>query len=123
MPTDTDPEMDKISGDGEKTRVPKPITNALNIINSKELFARINWLERQLNYRCSDEYSEELKALKALAIKLEDPATFSTYDEGSNLVRNSYLEDYKKAMQEPDKDAGKYSPVDFNGETYWLRRG
>ncbi|HJT51429.1 MAG TPA: hypothetical protein VJ734_05755 [Nitrosospira sp.] len=101
----------------------KPMTNTMNIINSKDLFARINWLEQQLNYRCSDGYSEELKALKALAINLEDSASFSTYDEGSHLIHDSYLEDYKKAMQEPDKDKGKYSPVDFNGETYWLRRG
>ena len=98
----------------------KPIANTANTINSKDLFARINWLEQQLNYRCSDEYSEELKALKALAINVEGTASVSTFAPGSELVRDSYLQEYR-AMEDPAKGNAQFSPVDFNGVTYWLR--
>ena len=46
---------------------PRQITNTDNTINSKDLLAHIHWLEEQLNYRCSDEDSEELKTLRAFA--------------------------------------------------------
>ncbi|SEO60041.1 hypothetical protein [Nitrosovibrio sp. Nv6] len=98
----------------------KSITNTANIINSKDLFARINWLEQQLNYRCSDEYSEELKALKVLMENVEAVATASTYEPGSDLVRDSYLEEYK-SMEEPGKGNARFNPVDFGGVVYWLR--
>jgi hypothetical protein len=97
-----------------------PITNSKDIINSKDLFTRINWLEQELNYRCSNEYSEELKVLQAFAKNVDTAASFSTY-EGSELVRNSYLEDYKKTLEGTDKEATRFTPVDFHGVIYWLR--
>ena len=98
----------------------KPISNTINRINSKDLFARINWLEQQLNYRCSDEYSEELKVLEVFARNVETDASVSTYERGSDLIRDSYLQEYK-ATEEAAQGNSRFSPVDFNGVTYWLR--
>jgi hypothetical protein len=104
----------------------RPITNTENIINSRDLFTRINWLEQQLNYRCSDEHSEELKALKAFAKNIEAVAVVSTYEPGTDLIRDNCLDEYAKATQASDtaKDTSRtaFSPVDFNGAIYWLRR-
>ena len=99
---------------------PKPITNTANIIKSKDLFARIKKLEQELNYRCSDEHSEELKTLKVFAENVEAVASASTYEPGSELVRDSYMEEYK-AMEEPSRGNARFSPVDFDGVSYWLR--
>ena len=57
--------------------VSRPITNTENIIHSKDLFMRINWLQQQLNYRCSDDYSAELKALNAFVRNIEAAASVS----------------------------------------------
>ncbi|SEL23975.1 hypothetical protein [Nitrosovibrio tenuis] len=103
---------------------PRRITNNDNIINSKDLLARIHWLEEQLNYRCSDEYSEELKTLRAFVENIEAVASVFTYERGSDLIRDSYLQEYIKAMEGSDAtDASglALSPVDFNGVVYWLR--
>ncbi len=102
-----------------------PITNTENIIHSKDLFTRINWLQQQLNYRCSDDYSAELKALNAFARNIEAAASVSTYDSGTDLIRDSYLEEYTKALEGSDTaNTAKraFTPVDFNGTAYWLRQ-
>jgi hypothetical protein len=104
----------------------RPITNTENIINSKDLFTRINWLEQQLNYRFSDEHSEELKTLNAFAKNIDAAASVSTYEPGTDLIRDNCLDEYAKAAQVSDtaKDTSRtaFSPVDFNGAIYWLRR-
>ena len=99
---------------------PKPITNTANIIKTKDLFARSKKLEQELNYRCSDEYSEELKPLKAFAENVEAVASASTYEPGSELIRDSYMEEYK-AMEARSLGNVGFSPVNFNGVSYWLR--
>lgn len=96
-----------------------PITNTANTIKSKDLFARIKWLEQELNYRCSDEYSEELKSLKVFVENVEAVASASTYEPGSDLVRDSYLQEYK--AMEPARGNTRFSPVDYDGIRYWLR--
>jgi hypothetical protein len=104
----------------------RAIINTENIITTKELFTRIKQLEQELNYHCSDEYSKELKALKILERNVEAAATVSTYEPGSDLVRDSYLAEYKKAVQTPqgmgNTDEVRFRPVDFGGITYWLRQ-
>jgi hypothetical protein len=101
------------------------IINTENIITTKELFTRIKRLEQELNYHCSDEYSKELKALKILERNVEAAATVSTYEPGSDLVRDSYLEEYKKAVSTlpgtTNTGEVRFRPVDFGGITYWLR--
>ena len=104
----------------------RAIINTENIITTKELFTRIKRLEQELNYHCSDEYSKELKELEILERNVEAAATVSTYEPGSDLVRDSYLEEYKKAVQTlPDMANTSevlFRPVDFGGITYWLRQ-
>lgn len=103
--------------------VSRPITNTENIIHSKDLFMRINWLQQQLNYRCSDEYSEELKALNTLARNIEAVASVSTYGSGTDLILDSYIEEYTKALEGSDTaNAARmaFTPVNFNGTSYWL---
>jgi len=99
---------------------PSRITNTDNTINSKDLLARIHWLEEQLNYRCSDEYSNELKTLRAFAENIETVASAFTYEPGSDLIRDSYLQEYLKATEGLD-GVEALSPVDFDGQVYWLR--
>ena len=103
----------------------KPITNTDNIINSRDLLTRISWLKQELNYRFSEEYSKELKVLNAFERNIDPVASFSTYAPGTNLIRDSYFEEYKKALGKRDTtDVSKaaFSPVDFNGMIYWLRQ-
>jgi hypothetical protein len=103
----------------------RAIVNTENIITTRELFARIKWLEQELNYHCSDEYSKELKALKILERNVEAAASVSTYEPGSDLVRDSYLEEYKKAVQMlpgMSNTEVRFRPVDFAGITFWLRQ-
>lgn len=104
----------------------RAIINTENIITTKELFTRIKRLEQELNYHCSDEYSKELKALEILERNVEAAATVSTYEPGSDLVRDSYLEEYKKAVPTLSRTANTsevlFRPVDFGGITYWLRQ-
>ena len=54
-----------------------PITNTADLIHTDDLFSRIKWLEQELNYRCSDEYSEELKALNVWTVGLDASASES----------------------------------------------
>lgn len=103
---------------------PRRVTNTDDTINSQDLLARIHWLEEQLNYRCSDEYSEELKELRAFAGNIEAVASVFTYEQGADLIRDSYLQEYIKATKGSDAvDASRsaLSPVDFDGQIYWLR--
>ena len=103
----------------------EPIINTDNIINSRHLLIRISWLKQKLNYRFSEEYSEELKALNAFERNIDAVASFSTYAPGADLIRDSYFEVYKKSLGEQDTaDISKaaFSPVDFNGVIYWLRQ-
>lgn len=104
----------------------RPIVNTANIITIRELLTRSKRLEQELNYHCSDEYSKELKALEILERNVEAVASVSTYEPGSDLVRDSYLEEYKKAVRMPlgtaNTDEVRFRPVDFDGVTYWLRQ-
>ncbi|MDQ3186398.1 MAG: hypothetical protein M3Q16_08120 [Pseudomonadota bacterium] len=103
----------------------KPIANMQNIINSGELFARVKWLEQELNYRCSDEYSAELKALKSFVENIQANASASTYEPGVDLIRDSCFQEYITALERSDTAAtpkAAFSPVDFNGVIYWLRQ-
>lgn len=104
----------------------RPIDTTHNIINSRDLFARVKWLEQELNYRCSDEYSQELKALKSFVENIQANASASTYEPGTDLIRDSYFQEYAKAKEESetaDARRAAFSPVDFNGVIYWIRHG
>jgi hypothetical protein len=98
-----------------------PITNTADLIHTDDLFSRIKWLEQELNYRCSDDYSEELKALKSLARTVETTTSERTYQRSAELIRDSYLPEYRKGLDEAARANTKFSSVDFDGVTYWLR--
>lgn len=103
----------------------KPITNTASIINSGDLRTRISWLKQALNYRFSEEYSKELKVLNAFERNIAPVASFSTYAPGTDLIRDSYFEEYKKTVEEQnttDVSKAAFSPIDFNGVIYWLRQ-
>lgn len=94
-----------------------PITDSNEIIRSTDLFTRINWLRQALNYRFSKAYAKELEALQAFRKNVEAVSSASTYNPGADLVRDSHLEEYKKAVG----GNSEYSRVDFGGVIYWLR--
>jgi hypothetical protein len=99
------------------------MSNTDNVINTKALLARVNWLEQALNYRCSDEYSEELKKLRELAEQVEAVASPTAYEEGSDLIRDGYLQQYMKAIESADPESISgltFSPINFDGAVYWL---
>ena len=98
-----------------------PITNTADQRHTDDLFSRIKWLEQELNYRCTDEYSEELKALKSLARTIETTTSEQTYQRSAELIRDSYLAEYRKDLDETARANVKFSSVDFDGVTYWLR--
>ena len=103
----------------------KPITTTESIINTADLRTRISWLKQALNYRFSEEYSKELKALNAFERNIEPVASFSTYAPGADLIRDSDFEEYKKTRDEQnttDVSRTAFSPIDFNGVIYWLRQ-
>lgn len=125
------------------------ITNSENVIDSRDVIARINYLESEREsaenpdeWDDSDE-GQELKALKALADEASGSADW-TYDwtYGETLIRDSYFEDYARELAEDigaiPKDLGwpcnhidwegatnalkmDYFSVEFDGVEYWIR--
>lgn len=116
----------------------REISNNDDIIDSREVIERIEELEAD-DERTDDE-SEELKALQALAADAEGYA--DDWRHGAALIRDSYFEtyaqefaeeigaingearwpnsciDWEQASRELQMD---YTSVDFDGVTYWVR--
>lgn len=117
----------------------------MDVIDSRDVIARIEELENEL---CPSDESdgtdnaerEELATLVALADEASDYADDWQY--GETLIRDSYFEDYAQELAEdigaidsnatwPNNciDWGRatrelqmdYTPVDFDGVTYWIR--
>lgn len=116
------------------------ITNTQDVIDSRDIIARIEYLESiEVDNRYHDE-SEELTALLELASEAEGYAPDWTY--GAQLIRESYFTEY---AQELSKDIGAipkdtawpctcidwesaaqellvdYTEVDFGGVSYYIR--
>jgi antirestriction protein len=125
------------------------IDNSLDIIDSRDVIARIEELEGELEGLTSladaetanlaDEYTE-LETLKSLADEASSYA--SDWHYGEALIRDTYFEDYAQELAEdccevPSNlswpytciDWAKaarelqmdYSAVEFDGVTYWTR--
>jgi len=116
----------------------KEISNTEDIIDSRDIIARIEELEEDESRDESEE--EELKILKELAE--EGESSFSDWEHGIGLIRDSYFEDYarslaedigaikadmdwpcncidwKQAAEELQQD---YTSIEFDGVTYWGR--
>lgn len=121
------------------------ITNSADVIDSRDVIARIEELEKKeypadepTIYREEDQ--NELAILKELAKQGEDYA--EDWEFGAQLIRESYFEDYarelaedigaisddmkwpcncidwERASQELQID---YTEIDFNGVSYYVR--
>lgn len=111
------------------------ITNSANMIDSRDVIARIDWLEGTDD----EEERAELAALKSLAEEASNYA--ADWEYGEILIRESYFTEYAAELL---KDMGvlpndlpwyveidwettaghiqqDYTAVDFNGVTYYVR--
>lgn len=122
----------------------REITNNEDLIDSRDIIARIEYLESEKE-DCEDknnfEFEEELTNLINLAEEGENYCN-GDWQFGSLLVRDSYFEDFaiqeaedlgliqndaqwpytcidwEKAAEELQMD---YTAIDFDGVTYWIR--
>ncbi len=115
------------------------INNTNNVIDSRDVIARIEELEADPESLDGDDV-DELRALKALAEQAEDYC--EDWHHGATLIRGSYFKDYAMALADdlgaiPSdatwpcncidwKQAARelqmdYMAVDFDGVTYWVR--
>lgn len=123
-----------------------PITNDEDVIDSRDVIARIEYL-RDLQDDTDDPLSPEeeaetlaeLTTLEALANEGEQATPDWTH--GATLIRDSYFNTYASILAEDigafDKAAGwplncidwdkaaeelqvDYTPIDFDGVTYWV---
>jgi hypothetical protein len=114
------------------------ISNTDDVIDSRDVIARIEELEAQ-DERDESE-TDELAALKALADEASGYA--ADWEHGETLIRDSYFEEYAQELAEDcgmvnanatwpnncidwDQAARElqmdYTAVDFDGVTYWIR--
>jgi antirestriction protein len=127
--------------------VSREISNRDNVIDSRDVIARIAELEAELGERANSdpdglwtEERAELAALRALQDEAEGSAPDWRY--GCTLIRDSYFEDYARELAEEigairddarwpctcidwERAARElrmdYTAVDFDGVTYWVR--
>jgi hypothetical protein len=113
------------------------ITNAEDIIDSRDVIARIEYLESEDELDGWDQ--DELNALKELQLEAEQYSPDWVY--GSTLIRDSYFKDYAQELAEDigsidregwpytcidweqaaDELKQDYTQVDFDGVSYWIR--
>ena len=113
------------------------ITNSQDIIDSRDIIARIADLEDDVTLSITE--IDELEALKALA---EQCKGYGDWEHGEALIRDSYFEQYAQEMAEnigaidhgarwplshidwpaaADELRADYMEVDFDGEAYQMR--
>lgn len=127
-----------------------PINNYADVIDSRDVIARIEYLEAlgtpdepedgDNEFTGLDQAeADELQALRALAKEGEGAAD---WQYGETLIRDSYFEDYARELAEDigaiPRDAAwpaycidweraalelqvDYFTIDFDGVTYWVR--
>ena len=125
----------------------KPITNYDDVVDSRDVIARIEELESEMEdlegqelENWKEDYQDELDSLKALA---EEAEGSPDWEYGETLIRDSYFTEY---AEELCKDIGEipkelpwyianhidwdgvaselkqdYMSVDFDGVEYWIR--
>lgn len=123
------------------------ISNSDDVIDSRDVIARIEELEAELADAHDDseqndvlDMRAELEALQALATEGANYAP--DWEHGETLVRDSYFKEYAQQLAEDigaiNSDATwpnncidwdmaardlrmDYSAIDFDGVTYWIR--
>jgi hypothetical protein len=125
--------------------IPAEITNREDIIDSRDVIARIDWLE-SFHDDCEhyedhdDDEHDEYEALTNLANEADGYAADWKYGEA--LIRDSYFQEYAEQLAEDvgaispdatwpndhiDWEAAAatlqqdYTPVGFDGVEYWIR--
>lgn len=130
-------------------RTPAPISNSDDIIDSRDVIARINYLEDEIgNFEEDpewplDEPIEDTRAeLKLLLVLKEEAEGYSEWEHGAAMIRDSYFENYAREFAEDigavsrnedwpkchidweaaaDSLRQDYTSVEFDGVTYWVR--
>jgi hypothetical protein len=124
-------------------RAPPEVTSSDDVIDSRDVIARIEYLEECVNEYGSGNLDlseiEELNNLKKLASECENDADDWQY--GATLIRDSYFRDHARELLEDcgyipkdlphwieiDWEATArnmltdYTSVEFDGVTYWYR--
>lgn len=127
------------------TTDPQEITSSDDLIDSRDVIARIEYVREQLTERLyadlaeRDAFEGELALLEALASEANGTPD---WEYGETLIRDSYFEDYARELAEDigaiPSDAGwpaycidwewaarelqhDYFSVEFDGITYWVR--
>ena len=119
--------------------VTKEITSSEDIIDSRDVIARIEYLEGYDEVLDDDE-RQELEELRELASEGEGAS--SEWTHGETLIRESYFVEYAEQLADDigaiDSNAGwptchidwdaaaaslkmDYTSVDFGGVEYWIR--
>jgi len=128
--------MSRIQGSQE-------ITNSEDIIDSRDVIARIAYLEDSLDVPEEDRDEDEADELAALRSLAEEASGYvGDWEYGEALIRDSYFEQYAQQLAEDldliPQDATwpatcidwgeaarelqmDYTSVDFGGVTYWTR--
>jgi hypothetical protein len=123
-----------------------PITNNMDLIDSRDVIARIRYLN--IGYldapgiKCDEADIEDLEELKALTALAEEASGSPDWKYGEALIRDSYFQDYARELAEDcgmlkdsntwpgrcidwDKAVKElqydYISVDFGGIDYWIR--
>jgi len=118
---------------------PTTIDNTADVIDSRDVIARIEYLT-DLAEDCDYDEVQELVALEALASQAEGYA--ADWHHGEALIRDSYFTEYAQQLADdmgavPDDAAWPltcidwqqaarelkmdYTAVEFDGVTYWIR--
>jgi len=114
------------------------ISNSDDVIDSRDVIARIEELETDITSLDDDE-KDELQALQSLS---DEAISANDWSHGSTLIRDSYFKEYAQQLAEElgliendstwphncidwDQAANElqvdYSSVEFDGVTYWVR--
>lgn len=117
----------------------KEITNFEDIIDSRDIIARIEYLEELGENDLDEDALQELESLKNLA---EEGESCADWSYGEALIRDSYFVEYAQELAEDigalencdhwpatcidwDRAARElqydYTRIDFDGVDYWVR--
>lgn len=126
------------------------ITNDQNVIDSRDIIARIKYLEGEKETASQEEgFDEDLyddtdegSELKMLLVLQDEASSSSDWTYGETLIRDTYFEEYAQELAEDcgmiDRNAKwpvyhidweaaaetlkqDYMSVDFAGVDYWIR--
>jgi hypothetical protein len=135
--TTSEPTYHRAKEERRTMRATREITNTEDILDTRDILERINYLDETEDAA----QQEELQTLQALIEEVRQ-VSGEEPEYGATLIRDSYFVDYARELAEDggllDPSLGwrfmfigwaaaaehlklDYSPVDFDGETYWVQ--